>query len=67
MKKPINPCTPTCKKRTATCKFDGTCGLWDPYNAEQIKYRDKRYLMKTILKTHREERTLALQRKKRRV
>lgn len=40
MKKPINPCTPECGKRSASCKFDGTCTKWAPFEEKQKIYRD---------------------------
>lgn len=33
------PCTPDCAKRTATCKFDGTCDKYGKWKAEYEKTR----------------------------
>ena len=33
------PCTPECRRRTATCKFDGTCGEYAKWKAEYEETR----------------------------
>jgi hypothetical protein len=40
MKKPENPCAPECPQRTVTCKFDGTCTLWEPFEKQNAAYRE---------------------------
>lgn len=40
MTKPKNPCGLKCPKRSATCKFDGTCEEWPKYEKAQADYRE---------------------------
>ena len=47
MKKIPIPCTQDCQNRTPTCKFDGTCGLYEKWKNDRSEiltayYQDKR-------------------------
>ena len=45
------PCRQDCENRTATCKFDGSCSLYDEWKANRTEKLNAFYVDKRISKT----------------